>query len=132
LPHLRRVFFAGEPLSDVLVRRWRRAFPGACEVVNLYGPTETTLAKCFHRVPNDPDLGVQPIGRPLPQTQALVLNRRRRLCGLHEVGEIAIRTPFRTLGYINNPGANSKAFVVNPFRDDPSDLVYLTGDSGRY
>ena len=132
LPLLRRVFFAGEPLTDMLVRRWREAFRGDFEVVNLYGPTETTLAKCFHRVGDPPEPGVQPIGRTLPQTQALVLTSRRLQCGLHEVGEIAIRTPFRTLGYVGNPEANAKSFVVNPFRDQPDDLVYMTGDSGRY
>lgn len=132
LNRLRRVFFAGEPLTDVLVQRWRNAFPGSFEIVNLYGPTETTLAKCFHRVPAKPQNGVQPIGQTLPQTQALILNGRRRVCGLNEVGEIAIRTPFRTLGYVGNPQANEKAFIRNPFRDDPGDLLYLTGDSGRY
>lgn len=132
LPRLKRVFFAGEPLTDVLVTRWRQAFPGDFEIVNLYGPTETTLAKCFRRVPRPPEAGVQSIGHTLPQTQALILNRRRQRCGLLEAGEIAIRTPFRTLGYFNDPEANARAFVRNPFRDDADDLVYLTGDSGRY
>jgi amino acid adenylation domain-containing protein len=132
LPRLRRIFFAGEPLTDVLVGRWRAAFRGPFDVVNLYGPTETTLAKFFYRVPRAPKTGVQSVGQALPQTQALIVNAARALCGLHEAGEIAIRTPFRTLGYIDNPQANAEAFVRNPFADDPDDLVYLTGDSGRY
>jgi len=131
LPQLRRVFFAGEPLTDVLVDRFREAFGNKAMVTNLYGPTETTLAKCYHRVA-DPEPGVQPIGRPQPQTQVLILNRRLVLCGLNESGEIAIRTPFRTLGYLNSPEANSRVFIANPFRRDPDDLVYLTGDTGRY
>ena len=48
---LRWVFFAGEPLLDTLVRQWRTAFPYS-SVVNLYGPTETTLVKCFYQVPD--------------------------------------------------------------------------------
>ena len=51
---LRWVFFAGEPLTETLVRRWRKAFPESGEIVNLYGPTETTLAKCYFRVPREP------------------------------------------------------------------------------
>ncbi len=47
---LRWLFLAGEPLSGALVQTWRDRFPGGAEVVNLYGPTETTLVKCFHRV----------------------------------------------------------------------------------
>jgi amino acid adenylation domain-containing protein len=132
LPRLRRVFFAGEPLTDVLVDRFREAFGRGPTLVNLYGPTETTLAKCFHIVAPAPDRGIQPIGRTLPETQVLILNRRRQVCGVAEVGEIAIRTPFRTLGYLNAAEANARAFIPNPFRDDPDDLIYLTGDSGRY
>jgi amino acid adenylation domain-containing protein len=128
LPTLRHVFFAGEPLTASLVQRWRVAFPSA-EVINVYGPTETTLAKCFYRVPPTPRAGIQPVGTTLPQTQALVLTPEGALCGLGEPGEIAIRTPFRSLGYINAAGTS---FIPNPFREDPDDVVYLTGDRGVY
>ncbi len=131
LGSLRYAFFAGEPLTDSLLRSWRKVFPSAA-VVNLYGPTETTLAKCFYVLPDDPTFGVQPVGRPLPETQALVLNPNDRLCGISEPGEIVIRTPFRTLGYVNAPEENRTRFVANPFRDDPNDLIYRTGDRGRY
>ncbi|HEY2738210.1 MAG TPA: amino acid adenylation domain-containing protein, partial [Thermoanaerobaculia bacterium] len=43
---LRRTFFVGEPLLDQIVERWRAVFPQT-EIVNFYGPTETTLIKCF-------------------------------------------------------------------------------------
>jgi amino acid adenylation domain-containing protein len=130
LPSLRHIFFAGEPLTDVLVQRWRRAFSSSSEIVNLYGPTETTLAKCFRRVADPPDRGVQPIGQSLPQTQVLILDGDHRLCGVNEAGEIAIRTPFRSAGYLGAGPANA-AFLPNPWRDDADDLIYLTGDSGR-
>jgi amino acid adenylation domain-containing protein len=131
LPSLRLVFFAGEPLTDTLVRRWRAAFPNA-RVINLYGPTETTLAKCWYEVPDPPVAGVQPVGSPLPQTQALVLSKGGRLCGLGEPGEIVLRTPFRTLGYANSAEETKRRFVANPFRTDPDDLLYRTSDRGRY
>jgi amino acid adenylation domain-containing protein len=129
---LRLVFFAGEPLSSSLVQQWRKTFSEACRIINLYGPTETTLAKCYYEVPCNVSSGVQPLGRPLPHTQAFVLSENRQLCGVGEPGEIALRTPFRTLGYINSPSGNLKRFVRNPFCDDPQDLIYLTGDRGRY
>ncbi|MGH8773422.1 MAG: AMP-binding protein, partial [Burkholderiales bacterium] len=131
-PDLRWVFFSGEPLQDSLIKRWRDTFSLTAGIVNLYGPTETTMVKCFHRVVDEEPLGAQPVGRPLPQTQALVLNANGDLCGIGEPGEIAIRTPFRTLGYVNAPDENRKRFVKNPFRDDDDDLLYLTGDRGRY
>jgi amino acid adenylation domain-containing protein len=133
LKSLRWVFFAGEPLTENLVRRWRARFPqSGAEIVNLYGPTETTLAKCFYRVPALVTPGVQPVGRPLPQTQALVLRENGQLCGIGEAGEIVLRTPFRTLGYVNAPEGHRKRFIKNSFRDDEQDLLYCTGDRGRY
>ena len=50
-----------------------------------------------------------------------------RVCGVGEVGEIVIRTPFRTQGYING----ERTFSQNPFTDHPNDLIYYTGDAGR-
>lgn len=132
LGSLARLFFAGEPLTSTLIERWRSAFPRAGEIVNLYGPTETTLAKCYYCVPPQLRAGIQPLGRPLPQTQALVLTPDRRLCGVGEPGEIAIRTPFRSLGYFNAPEENSARFVPNPYSPDSGDLLYLTGDRGAY
>ncbi len=132
LRSLRWVFFAGEPLTDTLVASWRRTFPAAGAIVNLYGPTETTLAKFFFRVPGEPLPGVQPIGAPLPQTQGLVLSPAGRLAGVGEVGEIVIRTPFRSLGYLDLPAENEARFIKNPFRDEDGDRVYRTGDRGRY
>jgi len=132
LRSVRWVFFAGEPLKDSLVRRWREAFPASGQQVNLYGPTETTLAKCFHVVPDEPAFGVQPVGRPLPETQALVLGGANRLSGIGEPGEIVIRTTFRSLGYINAAEEQRARFIQNPFTHDADDLVYRTGDRGRY
>jgi non-ribosomal peptide synthetase component F len=72
------------------------------------------------------------VGSPLPQTQALVLKENGQLCGIGETGEIVLRTPFRTLGYINAAEENRRRFAKNPFRADEKDLLYYTGDRGRY
>jgi amino acid adenylation domain-containing protein len=130
LPALRLVFFSGEPLTDGLVKRFRKKLAPGAEIVNLYCPTETTLIRCYYRVPREPLPGVQPIGKPIPHTQALVLNRAGQLCGVGESGEIVIRTPFRTLGYLNSPAGSG--FAKNPFTADDGDLFYYTGDLGRF
>jgi amino acid adenylation domain-containing protein len=132
LPALHWVFIAGEPLTGALVQQWRRTFPGPGRLVNLYGPTETTLAKCYYLVPDHPGSGVQPAGLPLPQTQVLILRASGRLCGAGEPGEIVVRTPYRTLGYLNPDAQARPGFTPNPFRDDAGDLFYHTGDRGRY
>jgi amino acid adenylation domain-containing protein/FkbH-like protein len=129
---LRKVFFAGEPLTGTLVNDWRQVCANQCEIVNLYGPTETTLAKCYYRVPPDGLPGRQPVGRPMPHTQVLILRGDDQLCGIGEVGEVVIRTPFRTLGYIGGPEEDRRRFVKNMFGDDDQDVLYRTGDLGSY
>ena len=130
-PTLRLVFVAGEPLTADLVARWRRVF-SASQIINLYGPTETTLAKCFYRVPEALLAGIQPLGEPLPQTQIMVLNPQHRLCATGEPGELAIRTPFRTRGYLAQTVDSKTRFISNPLTQKPDDLVYLTGDLGMH
>ncbi|WP_272002971.1 amino acid adenylation domain-containing protein [Nannocystis radixulma] len=130
VPDLRLTFFAGEPLLDHLVQRWRARFPGT-RIVNLYGPTEVSLARCAAEVADEPLPGVQSVGRPLPATQTLVL-RDGRLCGVGELGEIVFRTPFRSRGYLHGTDEQNRRFARNPFTDDPADIVYFSGDLGRY
>ena len=109
-----------------------RSFPTGAAWVNLYGATETTLVKSYYEVPARSTSEVLPIGRALPQTQLLVLRNRSALCGFGERGEIAIRTPYRSLGYCNLEEETRARFITNPFTDDPSDVIYLTGDCGAY
>jgi non-ribosomal peptide synthetase component F/acyl carrier protein len=75
---------------------------------------------------------IQPVGWPLPDTQALIVAPNGRLCGVGERGEIVIRTPCRTLGYLHASDDEPRRFAVNPHRRDPQDVVYWTGDCGAY
>jgi amino acid adenylation domain-containing protein len=108
---LRLTFFAGEPLTGTTVTGWREQFPGT-RVVNLYGPTETTLAKFCHEV-GVPVPGVQPVGLPLPETDVRLVDE-----------EVWIRTPHRAEGYLDDPGETARRFV----EDDG--VWYRTGDLG--
>jgi amino acid adenylation domain-containing protein len=131
LPELRRVFFAGEPLQGELVQRFRQLAPAA-EVINLYGPTETTMIKCYFRVPDETSAGVQPAGGPLPHTQALVLSPERARCGVGEIGEIVLRTAYATRGYLDAPESTTARFITNPHLPEDGIRLYCTGDRGRY
>lgn len=132
LPDLRVVFFAGEPLTGAFVTRWRERCAPSATVVNLYGPTETTLAKCWNVIDAAPAAGLLPVGRPLPETQVLVVSDDGGLLGPGEIGELVIRTPFATLGYVGEQAARGSGFGPNPWTDDGDDVVYRTGDLGRY
>ena len=128
LSALRYLALSGEPLLGATVAAFAEVFPQCrAQVVNLYGPTETTMVKTSYPVPTPATAGVQPIGCPQPHTQVLVLGAGDRVCGPGERGEIVLRTPFRTAGYLAGPDGG---FTPNPFRDDPADLLYRTGDIG--
>lgn len=132
LPALRHVVLAGEPLLPTDVGRWCDTFGDRIQLINLYGPTETTLTKLFHFVSvSDKDRRSIPIGRAMPGAGALVIDAQGRACAPGEVGEILIRTPYRAHGYYNDPEKTARVFVPNPFNNDPNDIVYRTGDYGR-
>jgi amino acid adenylation domain-containing protein len=131
LPALRFAFFAGEPLKSAFVDGFRAVVGPGPEVVNLYGPTETTLAKCFYRLGPGPLPAVVPVGRPMPQCEVYVL-RGATPCGVAEPGEIVIRTPMRTLGYYRDPDATRQAFRDNPHLPADRGGLYYTGDIGRF
>ncbi|VEN73028.1 hypothetical protein EPICR_100074 [Candidatus Desulfarcum epimagneticum] len=130
--NLRYLFLVGEPLTGELAHQWRSSFQRKCEIVNFYGTTEMPQAKCFHKIPKNMPPGVQSIGRSLPESQALILTKNKKLCGVGEYGEIVLRSPFRSFGYIGAPPNHRKTFIRNPYTNDESDLLYCTGDMGRY
>jgi amino acid adenylation domain-containing protein len=124
---LRHTFFAGEVLRGELVGAWRRAC-SRTTVVNLYGPTETTLAKVFDVVGAQDEGRRIPVGRALPGTHVLATTPAGGPCGFAEPGEVVIRTPYRTLGYLDV--TDGRAFVANIGTGDADDLLYRTGDLG--
>jgi amino acid adenylation domain-containing protein len=127
---LRFLFLSGEILTDSLVASWRARVSPPGTIVNLYGPTETTMIRTWHAIENDPIPGPQPVGIPLPDTQILVVDEEDRLCPPGTPGEVLIRTPYRSHGYINAPEEQRRSFVTNPLGDDPMDIVYRTRDKG--
>lgn len=132
LKALRHIVMAGEAVMPADVGRWTQTFGERVQLVNLYGTSETTLAKFSYLIKeSDKDRASIPVGKPLPGARALVLDSKGRICPPGTVGEIYIRTPYRSLGYINQPELTSAVFVQNPLNDDPQDLVHKTGDLGR-
>ncbi|MDY6988814.1 MAG: amino acid adenylation domain-containing protein [Thermodesulfobacteriota bacterium] len=132
LPHLKQLLLAGEALYGSDVTKWMDMVGDRIELVNLYGPSETTLAKVFNRIKERPEKAnvIIPIGQPISNTAILIL-KNGTLCRIGEIGEICIKTPFRTKGYYKDPEATANSFVQNPLTDK-EDVIYKTGDLGRY
>ncbi len=129
---LRYILMAGEVLLPSDVKRWMDIFGERVQLINLYGTSETTMAKFIHFVqPSDAERRSIPVGKPMPGAAALIVDSRGRPCPPGTIGEIYIRTPFRSLGYYNQPELTKEVFITNPFNNDPNDIVYKTGDLGR-
>ncbi|MET0647239.1 MAG: AMP-binding protein, partial [Pyrinomonadaceae bacterium] len=101
---MRYVVTAGEALLPSDVKRWMDAFGERVRLVNLYGPTETTILKLFHFVkPEDAARPSIPIGKPMKGAAVLVVDQQNQPCAVGDVGEIYIRTPYCAHGYHGEP-----------------------------
>lgn len=126
---LTHILFAGEALHSEKLEAWAKHLPDDIQLVNLYGPTETTLAKFFHVVtPADVKKGgIVSLGKGLPDTAIFILDQNRQPLPEGHVGEIAIQTPHATLGYLK-PELNAAHFIQ---LHGQKELVYKTGDLGK-
>lgn len=129
---LKYVLLAGEKVVPNKLIKWYEVFNERIQLVNLYGPTETTLAKFFYRI-GEKDLKRNsiPIGKPISGAQAILLDPNLKPCGKGMVGEIYIRTPYGTRGYYNDKELTDIKFIPNPFGSDTKDKLYKTGDLAR-
>jgi amino acid adenylation domain-containing protein len=99
-------------------------------VWNLYGPTETTIWSCAHRL--EPALqGRIPIGRPLANTQVYVVDDRGAPVPVGVTGELWLGGAGVTRGYYGRAGLTAERFVPDPF-GEPGTRLYRTGDRVRW
>lgn len=130
--YLRLIAFVSEVFAIREFNKWREAAPGAT-FVNLYGPTEGTGVCCYYIVDREFAPGdVIPAGRPFKNTDILLLNDKNELAEPGEGGEICIRGTSLSLGYYNAPEKTREVFVQNPLNPFYPELIYRTGDMGRW
>jgi amino acid adenylation domain-containing protein len=129
---LRCVVMTGEPLYPADVKRWLDVFGNRVRLLNIYGTTETSLSKFAYEVkPEDVERPSIPVGKPIKGATMMLVDHHGQPCGVGDVGEIYIRTPYRSHGYYGEPELTKKVLIQNPFNDDPNDMVHKTGDYGR-
>ena len=130
--YLHTVAFGSEMFPIRQLKLWRAALPNA-RFVNLYGPTEATGMSCWFEVDRDfSDDEILPVGRPFRNTGVLLLDEQDRPAAPGQVGEICLRGTCLTLGYYGDFARTHEAFVQNPLNDKYPELIYRTGDLGRY
>jgi amino acid adenylation domain-containing protein len=130
--HLHTIAFASEVFPIKQFNLWKAALPNA-RFINLYGPTETTGICCYYEVDREFQLDeVLPVGRPFKNTQILLLDENNQIPPVGQEGEICIRGTRLTLGYYRNPEKTAEAFQQNPLNNLYPELIYRTGDLGKY
>ncbi|MET9014321.1 non-ribosomal peptide synthase/polyketide synthase [Streptomyces olivaceoviridis] len=127
----REVWTGGEAVPGAVVRRVLDACPGLT-VVDGYGPTETTTfatRRAFRS--GDPLSAVLPIGRPLDNTRAYVLDAALQPQPPGVPGELYVAGAGLARGYAGRPGATAARYVADPF-GPPGARMYRTGDIVRW
>jgi amino acid adenylation domain-containing protein len=128
------LILGGEMLTPKLVEKIEALDP-ACEILNHYGPTETTVGSLTLRL-KDYDWKKAkrssiPVGRPIQNTQAYVLDQNLEPAPLGVAGELYIAGSGVTAGYLGQPEKTAERFLLNPFSPDASSRMYRTGDLVR-
>ncbi len=130
---VRKVLFSGEVMPLKHLNSWMEHLPETT-FVNLYGPTEITCNCTYHIIDRNRDYadGV-PIGRAFPNEHVFLLDEHDKEVLEEGVpGEICVRGTALALGYYRAKEQTDKHFVQNPLNDKYIDMIYRTGDLGRY
>jgi nonribosomal peptide synthetase DhbF len=121
----------GEALTGPVVETIRAAVPGA-RIENIYGPAEATVYATTYVVPADKDPAVAPpIGRPLWNMRAYVLDERLGLVPPGVAGELYLAGLGVARGYLNRAGLTAGRFIACPF-GARGERMYRTGDLARW
>jgi amino acid adenylation domain-containing protein/non-ribosomal peptide synthase protein (TIGR01720 family) len=129
---LKYVLMSGERILPHELTNWYKVFGERIQLVNLYGPTETTMTKtCYFIQEPDTRKARIPVGKAIKGSRVFILNENLEACAKGIIGDIYIRSPFITHGYYNDPQQDNLKFIPNPFTGETNDLFYKTGDLGR-
>ncbi len=127
-----QVWTGGDVVSPASVRRVQAACPGTV-VVNGYGPTEsTTFAACHPVAMLAADATEVPIGRPLDNMRAYVLDEWLCPVPAGVPGELYVAGAGLARGYLGRAGLTAERFVADPFDSAGGGRLYWTGDRARW
>jgi amino acid adenylation domain-containing protein len=126
---LRRIFCGGEALPADVAQRVHAV--SAADVINLYGPTETTIDATAHLWDATATPSRVPIGRPIANTVAYVLDQSLQLTAAGLEGELHIGGAGLARGYLGRPALTAARFIPDPLSTQPGARLYRSGDRVR-
>ncbi|MGV9883860.1 MupA/Atu3671 family FMN-dependent luciferase-like monooxygenase [Streptomyces sp. NPDC003006] len=130
LKGLRSLLLGGEALPPALACELREHLPA--RLLNMYGPTETTIWSASHEVTEADDDTTVPIGGPVANTRIHIVDETLRPVPVGVPGELVIGGAGLARGYWRRPAATAERFVPDPFSRVPGGRLYRTGDLARY
>lgn len=127
------VMFSGEVLPIKHLKIWQKYLPNA-KYVNLYGPTEITCNCTYYILDREfADTEVIPMGKAFPNEKVFLLDENDELVTAPGVqGEICVGGTALALGYYKDREKTDQVFVQNPLNKAYNELIYRTGDLGKY
>ncbi len=127
---LENLLVGGDTLSVRHIRKVKEVNPHL-RVVNGYGPTENTTFSTTHVV-TEADLRLEriPIGRPLANSTAYILDRRLKPLPVGAIGELCVGGDGVGMGYHKRDEITAERFIRDPF--NPKQRIYRTGDMARW
>ncbi len=131
LASLRYVLVGGEAVKPELVNQFSKWIGKVnnTQLINVYGPTETTIDVTNFSFENNVTYETVPIGQPIANTQAYIMDEDNNLMGIGTQGELCIGGAGVTDGYLNRPQLTKEKFIDNPFGEGK---LYRTGDLAKW
>ncbi len=128
---LKKLMVGGEALPTGLAQELIKIVSG--DVINMYGPTETTIWSSTHRVIDEPsNTGAVAIGRPIANTQIYLLDANRQPVPVGIPGELWIAGDGVARGYLRRPELTAERFVSDPFEGESrARSLESRADTGR-
>ncbi len=128
------LIFAGEASHWSMIEKIKALNP-ICSIQNHYGPTETVVSMLTYPVALDkehPNTFAIPLGKPIPNAQAYVLNEHLQPVPVGVLGELYVGGLGVSRGYLNRPDLTAEKFIPNPFTKKSGQRLYKTGDQVRH
>lgn len=122
-----KALVGGEPLPKDLAAS---LIPVVGSLWNMYGPTETTVWSSCERITDA--TAVISVGKPIANTEVLILDTNDKLCPVTIPGELCIAGDGVTEGYVNRDDLTAEKFRPHPLRPESGERIYHTGDLARW
>ncbi|MCX4028170.1 amino acid adenylation domain-containing protein [Endozoicomonas sp. SM1973] len=130
------VIVGGDVLPADFAKAWATSLANQhCQLVNIYGPTEATIASTYYIIPDNISYNSIPIGSNTAGSKLYVLDQYQSLVPVGVPGELYIGGDGVARGYLGRPELTAEKFIADPYADLKSTgdvKMYRTGDRVRW